>query len=45
MQWYHWTSKDLLRWQHQPVALAPGAKQDCGGIWSGSTTLVRNASR
>ena len=44
MQWYHWTSKDLLRWQHQPVALAPGAKQDCGGIWSGSTTLVRNAS-
>ena len=42
MQWYHWTSKDLLRWQHQPIALAPGAKQDCGGIWSGSMTLVRN---
>ena len=44
MQWYHWTSKDLLRWQHQPIALVPGAKQDCGGIWSGSTTLVHNAS-
>ena len=46
-QWkrlHSWTSKDLLRWQHQPVALAPGARQDCGGIWSGSTTLVRNAS-
>lgn len=42
MQWYHWTSRDLLRWQHQPIALAPGAKQDCGGIWSGSMTLVRN---
>jgi polygalacturonase len=44
MQWYHWTSPDLLRWQHQPIALAPGAKQDCGGIWSGSMTLVRNES-
>ena len=42
MQWYHWTSKDLLRWQHQPIALAPGARQDCGGIWSGSVTLVHN---
>jgi len=44
MSWYHWTSPDLLSWSHQPVALGPGAPEDCGGIWSGSMTLVRNAS-
>ena len=44
MHWYHVVSSDLLHWQHLPVALAPDQKYDCGGVFSGSATLVPNAS-
>lgn len=39
--WYHAVSKDMLHWTHLPVALVPGHNDyDCGGIFSGSATLV-----
>ncbi len=41
MHWYHMTSTDMLHWKHQPIALAPDQDYDCGGIFSGSATIVR----
>lgn len=37
MHWGHATSSDLLAWNEQPVALAPGDPGDCDddGCWSG----------
>jgi beta-fructofuranosidase len=40
MHWYHMMSKDLMHWEHLPVALAPDQKYDCGGVFSGSATIV-----
>jgi len=40
MHWYHLSSRDLLHWKHLPVALAPDEDYDCGGIFSGSATVV-----
>lgn len=36
MHWGHAVSDDLLRWQHLPVALAPGDEGDVDGVYSGS---------
>lgn len=37
--WGHWLSEDLIHWQHQPVALLPGAEYDSHGCYSGSAVV------
>jgi beta-fructofuranosidase len=45
MHWGHATSTDLLHWEHQPVALAPGsAGPDSFGCWSGSLVVEDDRS-
>jgi sucrose-6-phosphate hydrolase SacC (GH32 family) len=40
IHWGHLTSKDLVHWEHQPVALRPEKdKVDADGDWSGSATF------
>ncbi|PYI56263.1 glycoside hydrolase family 32 protein [Paenibacillus flagellatus] len=44
MHWGHATSRDLVRWEHQPVALAPSEPYDRGpspshGCFSGSAVV------
>lgn len=36
MHWGHATSKDLVHWYHQPIALCPGDEFDRDGCFSGS---------
>ncbi|WNN45968.1 glycoside hydrolase family 32 protein [Winslowiella toletana] len=36
MHWGHATSHDMVHWQHQPIALAPGDEYDADGCFSGS---------
>lgn len=36
MHWGHSKSKDLLKWDQLPVALAPDREYDCSGCFSGS---------
>jgi beta-fructofuranosidase len=38
--WGHWQSTDLVHWQHQPVALVPGACYDSHGCYSGSAIVA-----
>lgn len=42
MHWGHATSTDLVKWQYQPVALAPDQEYDADGCWSGSAIVVGN---
>ncbi len=39
MYWGHARSRDLVHWEHLPVALAPAQEQGEGGCWSGSATV------
>lgn len=34
--WGHWSSADLLHWQHEPMALMPDEEYDRSGCYSGS---------
>lgn len=34
--WAHWSSIDLLHWQHEPIALMPDEEYDRNGCYSGS---------
>ena len=40
MHWGHCTSKDLIRWEYAPAALAPDESYDEGGCYSGSAIEV-----
>lgn len=37
MHWGHATSKDLIRWEYQPIALAPDTEFDKDGCFSGTS--------
>lgn len=41
MHWGHFVSRDLIRWEFLPVALAPDHKYDCGGGCFSGTALER----
>lgn len=34
--WGHWSSADLVHWQHEPMALMPDEEYDRNGCYSGS---------
>jgi len=34
--WGHWSSADLVQWQHEPMALMPDEEYDRSGCYSGS---------
>lgn len=36
MHWGHAASKDLVHWEHEPIAIAPDRDYDNGGCFSGS---------
>ena len=40
MSWAHAISRDAVHWTTLPVALAPDEPYDCGGVFTGSATLV-----
>lgn len=42
MHWGHVRSKDLVHWEHLPIALVPGDKEDSGGCFSGSAIVKDN---
>lgn len=39
MYWGHVSSKDLVKWRREPIALAPGTEDDRDGIFSGSAVV------
>ncbi|KAL8458576.1 hypothetical protein ACS0TY_036192 [Phlomoides rotata] len=38
--WAHSTSKDLVNWTPQPIAIHPTIESDINGCWSGSVTIL-----
>lgn len=40
MHWGHATSRDLIHWEHKPIALRPGKTYDRDGVFSGSALIV-----
>lgn len=42
MHWGHLTSTDLVTWQEEKIALAPGANLESFGIWSGSVIVDKS---
>lgn len=42
--WGHSVSKDLLHWEHLPLAMVPDRWYDINGVWTGSATILRNGS-
>ena len=38
--WGHASTRDLVHWKHEPIALQPSAKgRDAAGVWSGCSTV------
>ena len=42
MHWGHAVSRDLLRWEYRPAALAPDREYDRGGCFSGCAVTLPN---
>lgn len=42
MHWGHCSSKDLVHWNHHPIALYPSKDFDCNGCFSGSAINFKN---
>lgn len=40
--WGHAISRDLLHWEHKPIALFPDQPYDRGGVFSGSAVVVED---
>ncbi|XP_049361805.1 acid beta-fructofuranosidase 2, vacuolar [Solanum verrucosum] len=40
--WGHAVSKDLIHWQHLPVAMVADQWYDINGVWTGSATFLPN---
>ncbi|KAK9668325.1 hypothetical protein RND81_13G051800 [Saponaria officinalis] len=40
--WGHAVSKDLINWDHLPLAMVPDEWYDFNGVWTGSATLLPN---
>lgn len=40
MRWGHAQSRDLVHWEHLPIALEPGAGPDVDGCWSGCMVVA-----
>ncbi|CAH9071357.1 unnamed protein product [Cuscuta epithymum] len=38
--WGHAVSKDLIHWDHLPIAMVPDHWYDANGVWTGSATLL-----
>ncbi|TVU01205.1 hypothetical protein EJB05_53332, partial [Eragrostis curvula] len=38
--WGHAVSRDLIRWQHLPLAMVPDQWYDINGVWTGSATVL-----
>jgi beta-fructofuranosidase len=42
MHWGHWRSKDLVRWEQQPIALGPSLAQGEDHVFSGCAAVTRD---
>ncbi|KAL9242887.1 hypothetical protein vseg_016845 [Gypsophila vaccaria] len=40
--WGHAVSKDLINWDHLPIAMIPDNWYDYNGVWTGSATMLPN---
>ena len=40
VKWGHIASRDMVKWVHLPIAIRNTTWYDCGGVWTGSITLV-----
>ena len=38
--WGHAVSRDLVHWEHLPLAMVPDQWYDINGVWTGSATLL-----
>ena len=45
MHWGHATSKDLVNFQHHPIALYPSKEYDCNGCFSGTSLAEEDGLR